>query len=197
MNLAEYEKVKDMTYREYCAYLKNKYGKSKYDYMTASWNKNPKVTRTSEGLLVHHEYEDHGIMLGNKAYAMKNPFAWQKAENLVYCDYLEHLFLHVLICEYPAPDHNPNEAVGIGGALNHLIPELNDLYSGMPISQQWRRNCFDLVKNDVDCYITLVRRLKERSSDYPLYDEKQLYASDGENYGIWSAEKNKALCRQF
>ena len=48
MNLQEYEKVKDFTYLEYCDYLQKKYGIGLSDYMTMSWNKNNKVTRTKE-----------------------------------------------------------------------------------------------------------------------------------------------------
>ena len=63
MKLAEYEQVKNYTYLEYCDYLQKKYGKSAYNYMTPAWNKNPKVTRTKEGLIAHHKYEDHATSL--------------------------------------------------------------------------------------------------------------------------------------
>lgn len=62
MHLSEYEKVKGFTYLEYCDYLQEKYGIGLSDYMTKSWNKNPKVTRTKEGLFAHHKYEDHAIL---------------------------------------------------------------------------------------------------------------------------------------
>ena len=52
MNLQEYENVKDFTYIEYCDYLQKKYGMAICDYMTKSWNKNSKVTRTEEGLQI-------------------------------------------------------------------------------------------------------------------------------------------------
>jgi len=74
MQVLEYEKVKNYTYDEYCAFLQNKYGVGKCDYMTKSWNKNQKCTRTKEGLIAHHKYESHAIMLSTKEYAIKNPF---------------------------------------------------------------------------------------------------------------------------
>ena len=40
---------------------------------------------------------------------------------------LEHLFLHLLICEYPAENKNENEQVGIGGVVDFIVPELNDV----------------------------------------------------------------------
>ena len=69
-------------------------------------------------------------MLLNKNYARKNPYEWQKKENLIYCDFLEHLLLHVLIVAYPSKDKNEDEDVGIGGVLKHIVPQLNDFYSG-------------------------------------------------------------------
>lgn len=186
-----------MTYLEYCDYLQNKYGKSKYNYFTENWTKVQKVSRTKEGLFAHHKFEDHAVLLAKPEFAKHNPFEWQHAENLVYCDYLEHLLLHILICEYPSPEQNLSESVGIGGAVNFLIPELNDFYSGMPISLAWKQNCFNKVKEDVDCYITLVKRLIKNSSNYPGFSLQRIKSSANENLGIWSANKNKKLTSQF
>ncbi|WP_296024725.1 hypothetical protein [uncultured Treponema sp.] len=161
MDKKEYEKVKRLNYLQYCDYLQEKYGIGRSDCMTKSWNKNNKVSRTCDGLIAHHKYEDHAIMLSQKQIAMLNPFEWQKAENIVYCDYLEHLFLHILICENPAQDRNKNENVGIGGVCNFIVPELNDLYSGWATKQQWRKNCHEKVKNNKDVYFDLVKRFKE------------------------------------
>ena len=71
MDIKEYEKVKNYTYLEYCDYLQQKYGIGLCDYMRPNWTKNPKVTRTKDGLYVHHKYEDHAIMLGNPEFAQK------------------------------------------------------------------------------------------------------------------------------
>lgn len=193
MKRQEYEKVKDLTYLEYCDYLQKKYGKSKYDYMTASWNKNPKVTRTKEGLFAHHKFEDHAIMLGDKEHAVNNPFEWQKAENIIYCDYLEHLYLHILITEYPSPQHNPCEAVGYGGAVNHIMPILNDLYSGYQPTTQWIQNCWDKVKDDIDVYFILVKRLKISALGCPIYKEENLYQSCNANLGNWDISKDSKI----
>lgn len=43
MNLVEYEKVKNLTYLEYCDYLQQKYGIGLSDFMTKSWNKTQKL----------------------------------------------------------------------------------------------------------------------------------------------------------
>ena len=81
------------------------------DYMTKSFTKNKRVSRTSEGLVAHHKAEDKMMLLSNKSFAERYPYEWQKKENIVYCDYLEHLLLHVLICKYPSPE---KIAYGVG-----------------------------------------------------------------------------------
>ena len=193
MNMQEYNKVKEMTYLEYCDYLQKKYGIGKADYFNKSWTKNPKATRTKEGLLIHHKYEDHAIMLGNPEFAKKNPYEWQLAENLVYCDYLEHLFCHILICEYPSENRNPLEAVGIGGVINFLVPELNDLYSGWVTKQAWRLTCHEKVINDIDVYFELLKRFKHNCSDYHFYTDDCLFTSYNDEFGLWSIDNNKKI----
>lgn len=189
MNLQEYEKVRDFTYLEYCDYLQQKYGIGRGNYMTKSWNKNPKVSRTKEGLVAHHKFEDHAIMLADKDFAMKNPFEWQLAENIVYCDYLEHLFLHILICENPAVEKNAFEAVGIGGIVNFLVPELNDVFSGWKTNQTWRETCHNAIKDDKEVYMALLKRFKTTCRKHPLYTENCLYTSFNDAYGLWAKQK--------
>lgn len=193
MKLAEYELIKKYNYLEYCDYLQKKYGIGRSDYMTKSWNKNSKCSRTNDGLVAHHKFEDHAILLSTKEAAMNNPFEWQLAQNIVYCDYLEHLLLHILICENPAQDKNAFEAVGIGGVINFIVPELNDVYSGWQTNQQWRKNCHNLIINDKDVYMTLLKRFKDNCSTYPFYTPNCLYTSFNEQFGLWAKKQNKKL----
>ena len=197
MNIEEYEKVKSFNYLQYCDYLQNKYGIGLAAYFTKSWNKNAKCTRTKDGLIAHHKFEDHAILLGNPEYAIKNPYEWQLPENIVYADYLEHLFLHILICEYPSPDQNKEEAVGIGGIINFIVPELNDLYSGWVTAQAWRSNCHALVKNDKNDYLILLKRFKHNCSNYPFYSKDCLYSSFNEDFGLWSKKQNLSLFKEI
>ncbi|MBQ4600264.1 MAG: hypothetical protein IJB17_01375 [Oscillospiraceae bacterium] len=190
MRLSEYEKIRNFTYLEYCDYLQQKYGIGLSDYMTKNYNMNKKVTRTREGFFAHHRFEDHMIMLCKKDVAMQCPFEWQLAKNIVYCDYLEHLFLHILICENPSPERIQPFKVGIGGVLNFIVPELNDFYSGWQTKQEWRRNCFEKVCNDIDCYFALLKRFKANCHEY--YDGC-FFQSFNEPYGLWSKEKNQQL----
>lgn len=196
MNLQEYEKIKDYTYLEYCDYLQEKYGIGLCDYMTKNWNKNQKVTRTKDGLYVHHKYEDHAIMLSTKEYAMKNPYEWQLKENLVYCDFLEHLLLHILICENPSKNKNENEKVGVGGIVNFIVPELNDVYSGWVAKQAWQLNCHNAIINDKDVYLVLIKRFKDFYENNPFIIN-WLLKSYNKPFGLWSDEKNAELYKEI
>ena len=72
MKREEYLKTVPMTYREYCGYLQQKYGVGRSAYMTASWNKSKKCTRTNEGLF--NEYkpaEIHNKILPVVYYSLK------------------------------------------------------------------------------------------------------------------------------
>lgn len=196
MDIKEYEKVKNYTYLEYCNYLQQKYGVGLCDYMKPNWTKNPKVTRTKDGLYVHHKYEDHAIMLGNPEYAQKNPYEWQKKENLVYCNLLEHLLLHQLICEYPAKNTNDNEQVGMGGIVNFIVPELNDVYSGWVSKLPWQQNCHKAIINNRDVYLLILKRYKEFHNNNPLITQ-WLLKSYNKQYGLWSDQKNSSLYEEI
>ena len=197
MNLEEYNKIKDLTYVQYCDYLQEKYGIGICDYMDKFWNKNKQISRTNEGLFAHHKFEDHAIMLSHQEYAKHNPYKWQLAKNIVYCDYLEHLLLHILICEYPAKNKNKYEDVGIGGVVNFIVPTLNDFYSGWQSSLPWQENCLNVIKNDKDVYIALLRRFKKNCNQYSTYTEDCLHTSFNEENGSWSADKNNDLFKEI
>ena len=132
-------------------------------------------------------------MLADKNFAMQNPFEWQLAENIIYCDYLEHLFLHILICENPAEERNEFEAVGIGGVVNFIVPELNDVFSGWKTNQTWRETCHNAIKDDKEVYMTLLKRFKK----HPFYTEGCLYTSFNDAYGLWEKQKNSRLFEEI
>ena len=158
-----------------------------------SFNKNQKVPRTSDGLIAHHKAEDKMIMLSTKAFAEMCPYEWQLKENIVYCDYLEHLFLHVLICKYPSPEKLPIADVGIGGVVNFIVPELNDLYSGWVTKQPWRLNCHRLVENDKDVYLAILQIFVDYIKSERNFNENLLHTSFNEEFGGWSRKQNKEL----
>lgn len=194
MKLTEYKAIENLTYSQYCAYLQKKYGIAPCAYLNESWNKNKACTRTSEGLLCHHKYEDHAQKLCDPEIAKQYPYEWQLAENIVYCDYLEHLLLHILICEEALDDANP---VGIGGILQYLIPELNDVYSGWITKQAWRKACHDVILDDKELYLVLLKRFKETCKTHPLCRIELMFSSCNAKYALWDSRNNHALFEEI
>lgn len=166
-----YESMLKMSYQDIVSALLKKYGSAKHNYFkdTACKTKNSLVTRTNEGLFCHHIDEDKAIMLCNDKFAVNNPIEYQKADRLVYCNLLEHLLLHVKIAENPSPDANENELPGIGGAIDFICKDLNDIYSGKEFSDEWRKNVADKVKDNFDDYIIILRYLWNIVEKNPVY----------------------------
>lgn len=199
MNMQEFEKVKNMTYLGYCDYLQKKYGIGRSDYMTKTFNKNPKVSRTKEGLYAHHKMEDRAPWLSNEEWAKNAPFEWQQKENIVYCDALEHLFLHVLIYKYPSEERISDMPLGVSGIFCFMAPELNDVYSGWVSEQTWRRTCHEKVIDDKDVYLSILKLLFDIdcNNDNIKVVANDLLTSYGEDYGVWSKSKNSALFEEI
>ena len=168
----EYEVDLLMNYNDLVASLLKKYGAAKHNYFK-DWEctiKNRLVSRSAEGLFCHHIDEDKAIMLSNDKYAAQNPFEYQKASRLVYCNLLEHLLLHVKIAEEPRnPDANENELPGIGGAINFICKQLNDIYDGKESADEWRKKAAALVKDSFDDYIRILRHLWNVIEQNPPY----------------------------
>ncbi len=189
MNREEYCKVEKLSYEEYCEYLKNKYGIVSCDYMTKSFNKNKKCRRTNDGLFVHHIKEIEAELLSNPNIASEYPFEWQQKENLVYCDFLEHVLLHIMIGEQTGALSSGLEAF--------IIPELNDVYGGWISKEQWRINCHKVIKDDKDVYLMLLKRYVEQPEKDKETELKYICHSFNGFYGYWSDEKNKELYKEI
>ena len=166
-----YTKLLDSSYEAIVQALNTKYGAARHNYFkdTGCTIKNPLVSRTDEGLYCHHIDEDKAIMLSNDKYAAANPFDYQKATRLVYCNLLEHLLLHVKIAESPSKDANEDELPGIGGAINFICKELNDIYAGKEPADEWRKKVAEKVKDSFEDYISILRYLWNVVESNPLY----------------------------
>lgn len=158
----EYHAIMRLSYADLVDYLLKKYGAAQEDYFIndSFATKNKRVSRTKEGLLCHHIDEDKAIMLSNDQYAKNNPFSYQKADRLVYCNILEHLLLHIKIAEEPRNvNANTNELPGIGGAISMICRQVNDFYEGQIPSQEWQQNVMRLIADSFDDYIAMLRHL--------------------------------------
>ena len=87
----------------------------------------------------------------------------------MYCNLLEHLILHVKITEGPRNESaNENELPGVGGAVNFICKELNDIYAGKEPSDEWRKKVASLVKDSFDDYIVILKHLWAIVDNDPL-----------------------------
>lgn len=216
MNMEEFKKVEALSYEEYCDYLQTKYGKPTKPYFTEGYSKNRISRATSEGLFVHHVKEDTAIQLSHIDYAKQFPYEYQLPENLVYCDYLEHLLLHVKICVKCRPDilkaleerrggksksQKPLMVPGMGGIVNYLLPILNDIYAGYESPQVWQQVCALKVKSDKNVYIEILKYIWRNLKDYPLFDKKMFFSSNNQNNAYWNEsdvmKHNKSLYEEI
>lgn len=77
----------------------------------------------SDGLILHHFYENKFPNLSYlSSIRQHSDFLYQRKENLVYCNLLEHLILHALIFK-----ETKNEKLGIGG-YKSLPSQIEKLY---------------------------------------------------------------------
>lgn len=154
-----------MSYIDLVGHLIAKYGPATGSYFLTETckSKNPKITRGKEGLFCHHIDENKAIKLSKPEFAIKHPFAYQKAERLVYCDILEHLILHIKIIEEPK-----GELVGIGGAAL-ICRQINDCYSVMTFTNPFMSSVSEKIKDKFGDYLKILQRLFDLIKKDPLY----------------------------
>ncbi len=187
--MTEIEKLLLMNYEQCTNYLKTKYDNVPKDYFVDErCNQRPRGnTRTNEGLYIHHIDEDKAILLSTTEWAIKNPFDYQKADRLVYCNLLEHLVLHIKIFQFPNSNKNIIDDVGVGGIYAFIVPELNDIYSGIKYKRQWKQKITNVVLPLKDDYFKCIEKLVALNFPYPLL------TSFNEKFGLWNNEKNQLL----
>ncbi len=154
-----------MSYIDLVSHLIAKYGPANGNYFLTETckSKNPKITRGKEGLFCHHIDENKAIKLSKPEFAIKHPFAYQKAERLVYCDILEHLILHIKIIEEPK-----GELVGIGGAAL-ICRQINDCYSGMTFTNPLMICVSEKIQDKFADYLKILQRFFDLIKKEPLY----------------------------
>lgn len=158
-----------MNYETLVGYLKSKYGVAKCNYFTnATCNTRSKqITRTKEGLFCHHIDEDKGWNLGEKNSAREQPYEYQKAERLVYCNYLEHLLLHIQIGkdkywkEHKSLTFPIEFTYFITPGISSICGEINDLFKKKGSSVEWRNRCFKEIECNFDDYIYILKSFVE------------------------------------
>ena len=167
-----YNELLKKSYSQIVESLLNKYGSATEDYFINETcrSKNRKISRTSEGLFCHHIDEDKAILLSNDKYAANNPFEYQKANRLVYCNLLEHFLLHIKIAEESKnANANKNELQGIGGAVNFIARQINGFYGGQIPTVEYLATAMNVIENDYPMYIKMLQYLWNIVKSNKLY----------------------------
>ena len=165
MESNEIRKELSLSYEELTEYLIEKYGPAKVDYFCNSScrSRNNAVSRTKEGLLCHHIDEDKGGNLSKSHSAAMQPYEWQKKERLVYCNYIEHLLLHIKIAllRQKAPLKTPWDVHTFftTGGIYMVCSDLNDLYANKGSTVSWQKRCYTEVEENLADYVLLIKLL--------------------------------------
>lgn len=114
MTREEYERVKDYTYEEYCKYLDKKYCDIHKFAVHPEYN--------GVYLFKHHTLENKKANLSDPEIA--KTATEEERDTITLCDFLEHLFLHILIGEQT----DARNALGIGGAITYIIPQIENYF---------------------------------------------------------------------
>lgn len=155
MTIEEYNKIKDLSYKEYCEYLLKKYGPVPYVYG------DKKNRPGKEGLFIHHMDEDKVASLCSKENQDIYPH-FQTSDRLVYANYLEHALLHIMIGEETAGGRN----LGLHGANLFIIPGLRSCYENNKINNPtWPSIYYDLIKDNKDVYDLIFDRYNKTVED--------------------------------
>ena len=135
MDALELQKELDMNYQELLQYLKNKYGKVPENYYL-----DVNCTRKSTQPDIAKQFD----------------YMYQHAENLTYCNYLEHLILH---CKINVLRYKQLNRFISDGVINFFIPDLNDLYrykiKNLPT---WKEIAFSLIEDNYNEYCIIIKR---------------------------------------
>lgn len=150
MDHIEIEKQLKMTYKDLVLYLQNKYGLAVCPYFCNEKCRSvsSRVRRTSEGLFCHHVKEDEGACLCEPLVARDQPFSWQQPENLVYCNILEHLILHLKIAQ-----EKDRASAGIIATCG----QLNDFFGGYKSEKEYLNKIYSLIENNYKDYIKIIK----------------------------------------
>ena len=136
-------------YREACKFLQKKYddcGYTRHDYYHTTGvdnhlTKTAKIGYGKVGLQYHHICEDIVPNLSDIKTASVNPIEYQSADNMCYCNLLEHAWLHVLITEQNVEASDEDQGVITGkGGVEWMILALNSIYTNADTSWYSSKN---------------------------------------------------------
>ena len=169
-------------YREACAFLQKKYDdlgytRESYYQLDESGNfiygrtgklKKNNIGRGADGLQYHHICEDTVPSLSCEEIARANKPEYQAAENMCYCNLLEHAWLHILAAEQSsvAADNDQEDEVSVGG-VRWMLLAINSIMCNADTSwysskNEEGRGCTynydNIITDNKDTWLMLVNR---------------------------------------
>lgn len=175
-----------MSYSDQVDYLIRKYGRARYDYFLddVSWIKSQYISRTKDGLFCHHIDEYDIPTLSDPKIAREHSFLHQKADHLVYCNYLEHLMLHMKIGydRYLKNHDELNDSSLFAEFLTHgvimITHEVNTLIADDGSESLWQERCFDAIRKYLTDYPQILINFQYRIIS--LYEKSKSWNKQAE-----------------
>lgn len=152
-----------MSYEGLVNYLIEKYGAAEYDYFCNDSCKtvDKRAKRTAEGLICHHVREDVGVNLNSSYQGGLQPWDWQKKENLVYCNWIEHLILHIKIAVFRQRSKlkklSDIRSFFTSGGIFMICSDINDVFMLNGTTIAWRKRCYQEICDNYQEYILLLK----------------------------------------
>jgi hypothetical protein len=154
-----------MSYDDYANYLVDKYGPAPCDYFSGSqcsFKNEHKINRMQEGLFCHHRAEECKVDAAKltDAYFCKHHREVVMADNFVYCNFIEHLLLHMKIAlddAYVAQE--TSQLIDFGGAKK-IWREINAYYGNGTVIMR-NKKAAELVQDQYDKYISIMKFFKK------------------------------------
>lgn len=177
----------DLNYQQCYDFLIEKYSSVPDDYFSEksynrfkkgeikSLSKKSNISRTNDGLYIHHIDEDKQILIANPKIIIDFdiPFSYQKKDRLVYCNLIEHAILHILIAKEDKGKSSfghDNQYYGIDGYVNFIRPELVSwlIHRNIP-KLTWQKNCRDVILMSKEEAVKLINKLDDfLVENYPI-----------------------------
>lgn len=179
-----------MNYYDLCNYLKQKYGNALYDYFSTPEckSRNPKIGRGNEGLYCHHIDEDKGSDLSGKVSSQRQPFEWQKADRLVYCNLLEHLILHLKICILRQKKHfyRPFDIIEFltTGGFQIISSDITTLFQTQGGTKKYQQKSYEIIRENLDEFIFILNLTLKYIDDRYLGKKEALTGIRVEDWAI-------------
>ena len=166
-NASYYDAILNLSYDELIKALNKRYDTVKGDYFENEDCLNVNLNIQKDDLFIHHIDEDKGILLEKTNDALNYSYDYQKANRLVYCDYLEHLLLHVKIIEN---NQDKSKLQDIFNSTLSIIKDINTYY-GEQGSIDSSNKAILKIKTEYKSYIAILNKINQLIQSNELFQE--------------------------